>query len=657
MTTQQLNIDASQAIEELKKINQHLADMNNKTNKIEKETKETTSKMSKYWTELNSKYQFFKTGIADGISLLTKFKDTIMSMESIQTQQTALTLLSKQGKDLNETLNRTLEITKGVASGFDILPVVNKLLVNGFNLTSESLEKLIDVSGIYSSVTGDSMRSVMEMLARAGQKESQAVLERIGVYVDIDNELKKYAKTIGTTVEMLTEEEKQTQVMIISTEAMKKKFDELGLSATSLESPITNTFNRASESVKYFTNEIVRVGATWYVESINWTSNAMEKYEEFSDRLQAFIQDGFEGRDRVAKKWAEKRYWEQQEALKIEIQENEKAEMMKTDTFIAYSEQQRAYGIQNNELIYNNYKLLMLKLQAEQGKTVFISSKLFDIDPSKDVRNLAKAINFTVEEIEKGQKEIDEANKKFLDSQEKIRKNRISRKWAQLQADYNAEKEFMLLAVKQNQQIIEEKQTSIDDIFEPSSMMKRQQAMNEQMQELEKQSSENRINLKQKEHEILLAQEKEYQDKAKSYLIDAANNIYSGIINSRENFLQETIALSMQRAGAEIFNDGLQGLWQGGRWMLSPYPTMSAQGAAMVGYSVAEMGAGVALGYAGAAAMPSTGGKSSEAKNKETAARDRLQNFDTQKKEAVVTYLYPDERTAIQQLSKINKKF
>lgn len=657
MTTQQLNIDASQAIEELKKINQQLADMNNKTNKIEKETKETTSKMSKYWTELNSKYEFFRKGISDGVSLLTKFKDTIMSMESIQTQQTALTLLSKQGKDLNETLNRTLEITKGVASGFDILPVVNKLLVNGFNLTSESLEKLIDVSGIYSSVTGDSMRSVMEMLARAGQKESQAVLERIGVYVDIDNELKKYAKTIGTTVEMLTEEEKQTQVMIISTEAMKKKFDELGLSAASLESPITNTFNRASESVKYFTNEIVRAGATWYVESINWTSNAMEKYEEFSDRLQAFVQDGFEGRDRVAKKWAEKRYWEQQEALKIEIQENEKAEMMKTDTFIAYSEQQKAYGITNNEIIYANYLKLLSNLSAAQGKTIFISSKLFDIDPSKDKRNLANEMFFTEAEVDDYTKKSIEKYQKYWDAlskeQEKILKNKMSK----LEQQYKNKQDLAIQQSKFNDSLFQTGIIVDDDFFQATEMTKRQQAMNEQMQELEKQSSENRINLKKREHEILLAQEKEYQDIAKSYLIDATNNIYSGIINSRENFLQETIALSMQRAGAEIFNDGLQGLWQGGRWMLSPYPTMSAQGAAMVGYSVAEMGAGIGLGYAGAAAMPSVGGKSSESKNKETAARDRLQNFDTQKKEAVVTYLYPDERTAIQQLSKMNKKF
>ena len=104
--------------------------------------------------------------------------------------------------------------------------------------------------------------------------------------------------------------------------------------------------------------------------------------------------------------------------------------------------------------------------------------------------------------------------------------------------------------------------------------------------------------------------------------------------------------------GAEIFNDGLQGLWQGGRWMLSPYPTMAAQGASMVAYSLAEIGAGLALGYAGKAAMPSTSSK--EASTKETAAVDRQSQ--APKNEKTDVYLYPNEKIWVRRLNESMKK-
>lgn len=116
----------------------------------------------------------------------------------------------------------------------------------------------------------------------------------------------------------------------------------------------------------------------------------------------------------------------------------------------------------------------------------------------------------------------------------------------------------------------------------------------------------------------------------------------------RENLLKEVTANAMKRAGSEIFNDGLTGLWQGGRWALSPWPSMQAQGVATIGYSLAEMGAGLALGYAGSKLMPRTGVTGT---SKDEASKDKNDTMKNNKQDYKVnTYLFPDERQWLQQL-------
>ncbi len=664
MTTQQLNIDATQAIKSLEQVNQQIVKVNESEQKVgdagKKATKEIADGVEKAknkWTELNSKIEVFQKGIEGGIGFLTKFKDVVLEMEGFQTQATALKLMSKEGQNLNNVLNNSVEITKGVVSQYDLLAVTNELMIKGFNLSEESLTKLIDVSAIYSSITGEQVSSVMQKLATASQRERDSVFEKMGVYIDTEVVLEKYAGTVGTTADRLDEATKSAVLLENATTQLKAKFDETGLSATSLESPITNTFKKAETSIKDAQNVMVGFAASLYVKLIGAFESVFEKYDEFSERLSALFSDGFDGVDRVAEKWANRRFIAIQEQANKEIAIKKRAEITMTENFILYSEQQKAYGIKNNEIIYNNYVKFLSDLEKAQGKAYHFSSKLFDIDPSKDKRNLASEMFFTSKEVDEYSKKSIEKYQKYWAELSREQEKIINNKTKKLEQQYKAKQDLAIRQSKFNDSLFETGIEVDDNFFESSAQTKREQLMQEQMQDLESKASENRINLKKNEHEILLEQEREYQEKVKSYLIDAANNIYSGLINSREDFLQETIALSMQRAGAEILNDGLIGLWQGGRWAMSPYPTMAAQGVATIGYSLAEIGAGLALGYAGAFAMPSTGSKTSESKNKETAARDRMQNFDTQKKEAVVTYLYPDERTAIQQLSKINKKF
>lgn len=730
--------NTTSAVQSINDIQKSVEDLNNTTNKIqktdeekwqeeraralrkkewlksiessEKEVGTTTSKVSeiakKSWTEINSKYQFFKTGLADGIGLLTKFKDEIMRLEGVATQKTALKLLSAEGEDLNSVLERTVEITRGVATGNDILASVNQLMVKDFKLTAESLEKLIDVSATYSSITGESMNSVMEKLATSSQKESEKTLEKLGVYVDIEDELKKYAKTLNKTVENLSEVEKQNQIVIISTTAMKTKFDELGLTAISLESPLTHTFKRAEESINQVKNATINYLGGLYVESIATFEKIFEYYDEFQERFQAFIQDGFDGRDRVAKKWADKRYAEQQVELVKEAVALEKAETMKLESFKLYSDQQRAYGITNNELIYANYIKLFKDLREKAGSGTFIySNKLFDIDSTKDVRNLASQMIFSQSEVDESFKKVDETAKKFndklktiLESNKKMKEDiefenmsddvaRDEAKYLKALEDYNnfatlkvkhtkmynAQLEelslkFEIASIKYNKSLAQMGKTE----DEKALQQKKDFIKDEQDLILKKMEWEWDLDEQNKSHKKKIAEEDKKRDekvKKDSWVseynfeedmkslkreglqefADFSAMIITDVLMGEKKFTKEMIGDFSKMMGTKLITSGAFNFFEGTIASVMGLP----HGGTQLTVGLAEIGAGIGLG--GVAKITGiTGGGS---KSKDTTAKDSNtinQNMKTTQK--VSTFLFPSERDYLQSLQHSNAK-
>lgn len=733
-------------LEEQKKLEEEAA---NATKQNATDTRGLYEKLDNYvkkvhggWTSLKSKIDLFSGAFGKVSGFVNDLKDDIIAFEEVVTQKKVIKLLSEDGEDLNEVLSRTMEITSGMVGNNELLSTVNSLLNKEFKLSKQSLEGLIDVSASYSKVTGEDVASTIEKIAEASQEEKQEMLAKMGAYIDIEDELEKYASSIDRSVNSLSQQERMNQTIIVTTQHLKQKFDELGLSAKALENPITTTFKRADESINLVKETAVRYLSEFYVDAIDSFEDLFAWYSEFSERLEAFIQDGFEGRDRVAKKYADKRYAEQQVEIKKEIELNEKANIMKTDAFIKYAEQQKAYGIENVEVIYASYKLLLSKLEKEQGKTFLINYKLFNIDPSKDKRNLAKEMFFTSEEVDTGFKVLDDKFKTFNDEYKKVVEEikKIREKIAEDQIEDEVEREQMkydklfdeLLAF-QNANVKHTKKYYADlDLLRAKAeaqgiVLNEARAKQEeeyfgedgllnkiQKEGATKDKEDNKISNEEKlailmennaiKYDLILAQrdlentvqmdlikseEKALQRRleiAKSYTKDATDLIFTSLTDKRvaldneiadnkeaykkgyiteeeyikkkdelnkksskfrENLVKEVAANAMKRAGSEIFNDGLTGLWQGGRWALSPWPSMQAQGVATISYSLAEMGAGLALGYAGAKIMPRTGvtgSKDEASKDKNETMKDNKQDY------KVNTYLFPNERQWLQQL-------
>lgn len=498
-------------------------------------------------------------------------------------------LLSDSYKKYSEQINKMTEATNGMSDAYSNVSSLQKLFASGVDLSGEKLTQLTQVATAYANKMGVDVTEAIQRFSETIAEGTTSKLEDLGIYMDSEEAVMKYAIAHGIASKEIDE---TTKKQIILNEL-------LNLQKPAIEGNVS-TINKLSGTTREFRQHldelIVGLGDT-VGEGLMWIFNENARGSEY---------------------WGGKIY----DLIHIfdEVPETIKGDVIPSVFSLSKSVDVFSSSINNAQKSLNNL-----------GTSGIMAFKF--------------VVASEIETLNKLQEQYEKAWQK---QQETIDKNQM-KKFDKKLKDY----EKGVSDLKKSTQNISS-QEELEDIFGSNADMRTEQFANTEndIYEIRKKNLENYNNWKIENIKAEYDEEKRMNEIYKSYMVDAANNIYDGLLNSRANFLQETIALSMQRAGAEIFNDGLQGLWQGGRWMLSPYPTMSAQGASMVAYSLAEMGAGLALGYAGKAAMPSSSSK--EATTKETAAVDRQQNVP--KNEKTDVYLYPNEKIWMRRLNESTKK-
>lgn len=501
-------------------------------------------------------------------------------------------LLSDSYKKYSEQVNKMTESTNGMSDAYSNVASLQKIFGSEVDLSGEKLTKLTEIATAYGNRMGVEIPDAIEIFSEAVAESKTSKLEDLGVYMDLNKMVLDYAIKNGIAADSIDD---LTKKEIMLNELLKLQPENLGKSATSIQqlSATTKQFRKNLDEMIVGLGDTVGKGLMWV-----WNEN-------------------YKG----SKFWGEKLY----DLVHIfgDVPETIKGDVIPSIFSLTNSVNFFATSVNNVQTAVKNLGV--------QGAMTFKGIVANNID----------AIN-------KLQAEYDKQAAAWQKQQEIILNNRIDK----MESKYNSK---MAKAKETAKAFLDlQKEVNLDDFFTNDAEMRTEQFTNieSDVYDLRKKKQEDFNNWKIENIKAEFEEEKRMNEIYKSYMIDAANNIYSGLLNSRANFLQETIALSMQRAGAEIFNDGLQGLWQGGRWMLSPYPTMQAQGASTVAYSLAEIGAGLALGYAGKAAMPSTTSK--EAQTKETAAVDRQNNVP--KNEKTDVYLYPNEKPWIRRLNESMKK-
>lgn len=651
--------------------------------KVTEDVKEQGNK----WTELASKINIMGK-IKDAFGWV---KDNVQAMESLQTQFTALSLFDESGK-FRKVLNESIVITKGVANEYDLIAKTNELVQQGFEFTEEQFRDLIDVGGRYASVIGVDINEAIDKLSRSSLKEREGLMRQMGVHIDNNKVLEDYAKKLGTVVEGLSDVERQSALLNAQVSSLKDAFDLKGINNESLMSPISTAMKQMDTLTQQMTDKIIAklgVIATAPVtkllikimggdedkkqladleRQVRLNEMIVEKYGEgLSDKHKSLLLEKESLINEQKKRDVIQEQKEQMEKGLIQQQQGDlvsnrtggnirkikdmlKETREKDDLYQAFKKANISTDAMSQHM---RMMKIDMELMLENSKKISSGIELA-FKPSKDSEDArAESDRVAKERADR----IAESNKnnaeKKAKEDEELQKKIISSKWKSFERTYKIKQDESLKNVAMQDKKIAEQMESvdIDAIFETGLKVSN---IDEDVYEMRKNKTIEYNKWKKENRIAQIKEETELEEKFKSYLIDASNNMYSGLLSGREAFLQETIAMSMRRAGAEIFNDGLMGLWQGGRWALSPYPSMSAQGVATIGYSLAEIGAGLSLGYAGTKIMPKTG-KASE--GKDTTARDSNtinQNMKTTQK--VSTYLFPSERDYLQSLQHSNAK-
>lgn len=669
--------DAVQAVNQL---NTELNQTEQEQKQIKKSTEDTTKEMKEgakesgsAWTELNSKLEVVGKGIGVVKDAFIKFHEIQIKGRKENLQWQSMLNSTRAG----EIVANMDKINATFGDNIDKAQKMKMAYASAFSDISYNVEDFGIIVQNIAQRTGKDITEVAEELQQMLLKGDMGMLEDMGLLHNADIELKKYAGSIGKAVDELSAFELRQGQTQITMKYLNTEFN----ATKPLHDSYIDLTNKAMHSTDGFsgvvadlTDEIFNLNGGLGNLSV---AAQMKKVKKEIDDAKKIIETGKQISSGVGDYGADAFYGAGLE----EVADNKDVENAKKRIESANSKllslQNEASNIYTGKLI-KDYGIR----KAESKKEIQSIMKQIKEDTDKAQQDLkgfmangtlivnenSLALMTRVQSLKtvygEAQKEMAglksiKKTKSQIDAENAIISEGIAREMAEWK-EQNKEKQDREIKQAEKETLLAEQRKKreederLEKIAKEREMYFKLAVVRNADLNLYDHIESKKADIKAKEHEILRKQEMEFQEKTKSYMFDAANNMYSGLLEGRENFLQETIALSMKRAGAEIFNDGLQGLWQGGRWALSPYPSMAAQGVSLIGYSLAEMGAGLALGYAGTKLMPKTG-KGSE--GKDTTAKDSNQINDNKKQEYKVnSYIFPSERDYLQSLQKSNNK-
>jgi len=206
----QTNVD--DATKDLNKIDDGVDKVKKSTKELAEESKKTTMN----WTELSSKINVFKEAFGAVKDTVTKIyevsKQLVQEFEKVNNQMTILKSQKVWG-EIKLQFDELEKATGGVIDKFDILESVNKATSFGIDLTQGRLLKLVDASSKAAAMMGTDLKFAFDSLIIGTARESKAILDNLGVMVDVTGVQEEYAKSINKTVEELTDEEQKISVL------------------------------------------------------------------------------------------------------------------------------------------------------------------------------------------------------------------------------------------------------------------------------------------------------------------------------------------------------------------------------------------------------------------------------------------------------------
>ena len=185
------------------------------------------------------------TDILSGIFLIKKSLDIVadaakkafefvLEGEKIKAVSAQFNLLAESAGVAGEVIKSQLEdASGGLADMNDLLKAASEGFVK-FGDNANKLPQILSLARQITAVFGGDLVQNFENLNNAISSGSSRALKAVGIYIDTDKVVKEYAKTVGITVNLLTQEERQQAILNATLEQGRAKYADVNLSLQSL---------------------------------------------------------------------------------------------------------------------------------------------------------------------------------------------------------------------------------------------------------------------------------------------------------------------------------------------------------------------------------------------------------------------------------------
>lgn len=138
--------------------------------------------------------------------------DLVKEFEKVNNQMTVLKSQKVWG-DIKPQMETIETATGGVVDQLDLLESVNKAVSFGIDLTNDRLIKLVGASQKAALTMGTDLKYAFDSLIVGTARESKMILDNLGVMVNVTDANELFAKSIGKTVDELSNEEQKAALL------------------------------------------------------------------------------------------------------------------------------------------------------------------------------------------------------------------------------------------------------------------------------------------------------------------------------------------------------------------------------------------------------------------------------------------------------------
>jgi hypothetical protein len=248
---------------------------------------------------VRSKLLLFNFAVGFAIRGLGRFA---MQASKVESMERAFITLAGAGESSRVALQRLEQATNGTMSQFDLFQQANNAMVLGVSKNSDEMAEMFDIAQRLGRALGRDTASSVESLITGIGRQSRLMLDNIGIIVKADEAYESYAKTLGISVDQLTDQEKKQAFLTATMESARQKVKSLGeetlTSQDTYDKLTTATSNLASETgqflqpaltaiAKQFTKVAEKAGS--YLKSINLANEPILETMTNEEKLERLI--------------------------------------------------------------------------------------------------------------------------------------------------------------------------------------------------------------------------------------------------------------------------------------------------------------------------------------------------------------------------------